>query len=228
MPKVADGPELFESELLPPYLRTSPAILETLPQLYLHGLSGGDFRPALSAILGTKAVLSASSVGRLCARWHGEYLLWHQEPLDSHYAYLYADGVHIRVGRAPDKLALLVVIGVNNDGQKRLLAMLPGQRESYLNWLDVMRNLAERGVSWVGLVIADGLAALWRAVSEVVPNAVHQRDWVHLMRNVQEKLPQDKRFQKQAHKDLTKIYEAQTKAESDYRFRRFKEKCPGL
>ena len=224
MPKVAGGPQLLESQILPPYLRTSPAILETLPELYLHGLSGGDFRPALTALLGEKAVLSASSIARLRARWHEEYLLWHQEPLASHYAYVYADGVYLKVGSAPDKLALLVVIGVDGNGQKRLLAMLPGHRESYVNWLDVMRNLASRGVSWVGLVIADGIAGLWRAVQEVFPTAAHQRDWVHALRNVLEKLPQDKSFQKRALRDLQKIYQAATRAEANYRFRRFAEK----
>ena len=224
MPKVTNGPELFESQVLPPYLRTSPKVLETLPQLYLHGLSGGDFRPALSAMLGEKAVLSNSSIARLCAKWHQEYIQWHQEPLESHYAYLYADGIFLRVGQAPDKLALLVVIGVDSEGRKRLLAMLPGYRESYENWLDVFRNLVERGVKWAGLVIADGIASLWRVVSEVFPHAGRQWDWVHRMKNILEKLPQDKQFHERAHQDLLKIYNARTRQEAYHWMERFAQK----
>ncbi len=67
------------------------------------------------------------------------------------------------------------MIGVDGEGNKRLLAMIPGYRESYENWLDVFRNLAECGVKWIGLILADGILGLWRAAKEVFPEAGHQR-----------------------------------------------------
>jgi len=224
MPRVSDSEEPFESKILPPYLRTTPAVLNTLPQLYLYGLSSGDFREALAVLLGKDAVLSPSSVTRLKEQWFGHYLRFHNQPLDSHYAYVYADGIYLNVGLVRESLALLAIIGVNEQGQKRLLALAPGYRESYENWLDVLRNLKERGVKWFGLLIADGILGLWKAVKEVFPDALHQRDWVHKMRNVLNKLPRDKRLQKRAHQDLLKIYGAETKKESDEHFRQFANK----
>lgn len=224
MPRVADSQEPFESKILPPYLRTTPAVLNTLPQLYLYGLSSGDFREALAVLLGKDAVLSPASVMRLKALWFEQYLQFHNQPLDSHYVYVYADGIYLNVGLVKERLSLLAVIGVNEQGQKRLLALIPGYRESYENWLDVMRNLKVRGVKWIGLVIADGIMGLWRAVAEVFPEALHQRDWVHKMRNVLSKLPRDKRLQQRAHQELLKIYFAATKNESDERFRQFAHK----
>lgn len=224
MPRVSDSPEPFESTILPPYLRTSQKVLDTLPQLYLYGLSGGDFRPALKVLLGEKASLSDSSITRLRHYFYEQYLKFHNQLLDSHYAYIFADGVYLSVGLNYDCLGILVVVGVNKDGKKELLAMLPGYRESYENWLDVFRNLRERGVSWIGLVIADGILGLWRAVQEVFPEAARQRDWMHKIRNVLEKLPRDKRIQARAYNDLMKIYNATTQAEANKGFLNFARK----
>ena len=117
-----------------------------------------------------------------------------------------------------------MVIGVNENGDKRLLAMLPGYRESYENWRDVFRNLGERGVKWIGLVIGDGILGLWRAANEVFPEALNQRDWMHKIRNVLEKLPRDKRLQSRAYDDLLKIYNVQTREEANKGFLRFAKK----
>jgi len=102
MPRVSDSPQPFESVILPPYIRTSQKVLDTLPQLYLYGLSGGDFRPALKALLGEKAVLSDSSVARLRHYFYEQYLSFHSQPLESHYAYVYADGFYLKVGLNSD------------------------------------------------------------------------------------------------------------------------------
>lgn len=224
MPKVSAGPELYESRILPPYLRTAANVIETLPQLYLSGMSGGDFREALGALLGTKAVLSDSSIARLRTHWMEEYQIWTSQPLDSSYAYIYADGVRLRVGTAPNDLTLLVVIGVDGEGHKRLLAMLPGGRENYGNWLDTFRHLADRGVFWIGLVIADGIPSLWKALREVFPQAGQQRDWMHKIRNVLNKLPADKRLRDRAYRDLLRIYNAPNREVANQEFARFARK----
>lgn len=224
MPKVCGGQELFESQILPPYMRTASSLLTAFPELYLGGLSGGDFRPALNALLGSQAPLSDSSIARLRQQWHESHLTWHEQPLETHYAYVYADGIYMKVGRAGEKLALLVLLGVDRQGQKNLLAVLPGYRESYEAWQRVLRNLMQRGVQWIGLFIADGIASFWRAAGEVFPEAKHQRDWVHRMRNVLGLLPQDKRFQVRALNDLQKIYNAGTRQESYQRFADFARK----
>jgi putative transposase len=192
--------------------------------MYLNGMSGADFRETMKALFGERAVLSDSSIARMKAHWYDEYKSWSERQLDSSYAYIYADGVHIKVGTAPNSLALLVVIGVDWEGRKHLLAMLSGGRESYSNWLDTFRHLASRGVVWVGMVIADGIQSLWSAVHEVFPQARHQRDWVHKIANVLDKLPTDKRLQARALKSLQRIYSAPSREDSLREFDQFAKK----
>jgi len=212
MPRVSESAEPFHSQLLPPYQRTSPKVLQALPELYLYGISTGDFEAALECFLGVGAALSPSTILRLKERWVDEYLAWQNEPLASHYAYIWADGIYLKVGLNKEKLAVLVVMGVDTEGRKHLLAMTPGQRESYEQWLEVLRDLRRRGVSWIGLAVADGIPGFWRALLEAFPDTRRQRCWVHMMRNVLDKLPRAQ--QAVAHDDLARVYNAPTRAEA--------------
>jgi len=219
MPRVTKDGGDFRSGLLPPYQRTSPKVLETLPQLYLYGISTGDFEAALECLLGVGAALSPSTVSRLREKWAEEYEAWQKRPLSSHYAYIWADGIYIKVGRNKEKLALLVVMGADVDGRKQLLTLIAGQQESTEQWLEVLRDLKARGVKWIGLAVADGIPGFWSALGKAFPATKRQRCWVHMMRNVLDKLPRSK--QAQARKLLQRIYNAQTRAEAVARIGRF-------
>jgi len=112
--RVVDGErQKFTSEILPPYLRRSKAVSEVLPVLYLRGLSTGDFREGLAALLGENAAgLSPSAITRLTSSWQEEYRAWRTRPLaDRDYVYVWADGVHFNVRLEDERLAALVVIG---------------------------------------------------------------------------------------------------------------------
>ena len=219
LPRVTKNTSDFRSGLLPPYQRTSPKVLETLPQLYLYGISTGDFEAALECLLGVGAALSPSTILRLKEKWSEEYEAWQHQPLASHYAYIWADGIYIKVGRNKEKLALLVVMGADGDGRKRLLALIPGQRESSEQWLEVLRDLRTRGVTWIGLAVADGIPGFWRALGEAFPDTRRQRCWVHMIRNILDKLPRAK--QTPAHEELKRIYSAATRKEAVGRIVRF-------
>jgi len=219
LPRVSEDGGDFQSGLLAPYQRTSPKVLETLPQLYLYGISTGDFEAALECLLGVGAALSPSTVSRLRVKWAEEYEEWRKRPLASHYAYIWADGIYIKVGRNKEKLALLVVMGADVDGRKQVLTLIAGQRESDEQWLEVLRDLKERGVKWIGLAVADGIAGFWSALGQAFPAARRQRCWVHMMRNVLDKLPRSK--QTQARKSLQRIYGAATRTEALARIARF-------
>jgi transposase-like protein len=221
VPRVREDGGDFQSGLLAPYQRTSPKVLETLPELYLYGISTGDFEAALECLLGVGAALSPSTVARLKEKWTAEYQAWRQRPLSTHYAYIWADGIYIKVGRNKEKLALLVVMGADVDGRKHLLTLIAGQRESTDQWLEVLHDLKARGVKWIGLAVADGIASFWSALEQAFPETIRQRCWVHMMRNVLDKLPRAK--QSQAHKSLQRIYSAATKAEAKARIARFAE-----
>ena len=138
----------FSSKILPAYARRSPKVTEVLPILYLHGLSTGDFAPALRDLLGEDASgLSASSIQRLTEAWQAEHAAFRTRELRFHrYAYLFVDGVNVavRLGEDP-KLCLLVVIGVREDGCKELLAVEDGYRESEDSWAAVLRREVPEG-----------------------------------------------------------------------------------
>lgn len=132
----------FSSRILPAYARRSPKVTEVLPVLYLHGLSTGDFGPALRDLLGEDASgLSSSSIARLAEQWQADHAAFKARQLGFHcYAYLFIDGVHVAVRLGEDdRLCLLVVIGVREDGVKELLAVEDGYRESTDSWAAVSR-----------------------------------------------------------------------------------------
>jgi putative transposase len=213
----------FTSRILPAYARRSPKVSEVLPILYLHGLSTGDFQPALRDLLGEDASgLSASSIQRLTEAWQTEHAAFGQRELRFHrYAYLFVDGVNVsvRLGEDP-KVCLLVVIGVREDGRKELLAVQDGYRESEESWSVVLRDLRDRGLNEPRLVSGDGALGAWAALRSVFPAAAEQRCWVHKTANVLDALP--KRLQPRAKTLLHEMAEAPTKADAGKARERFR------
>jgi putative transposase len=214
----------FGSRILPAYARRSPKVNDVLPVLYLRGLSTGDFRPALEQLLGEDAAgLSPSTIGRLCKDWEAEHARFRQRSLRFHrYAYLFVDGVHVSVRLGEDdRLCLLVVIGVREDGTKELLAVEDGYRESTDSWAAVMRDLRDRGRNEPELVIGDGALGIWAALKDVFPGARRQACWVHKIANVLDALP--KRLQPRAKSLLHAIMEAPSRADARQALERFRE-----
>jgi putative transposase len=214
----------FSSRILPAYARRSPKVTDVLPVLYLRGLSTGDFRPALEQLLGEDAAgLSPSTISRLCKDWEAEHERFKQRSLRFHqYAYLFVDGVHVSVRLGEDdRLCLLVVIGVREDGTKELLAVEDGYRESTESWAAVMRDLKQRGLNEPKLVIGDGALGTWAALRDVFPGARRQACWVHKIARVLDALP--KRLQPTAKKQLHEMMEAPTRADARAGLERFRE-----
>ncbi len=213
----------YSSRILPAYARRSPKVNDVLPVLYLRGLSTGDFRPALEQLLGEDAAgLSPSTIGRLCKEWEAEHTRFGQRSLRFHqYAYLFVDGVHVSVRLGEDdRLCLLVVIGVREDGTKELLAVEDGYRESAESWATVMRGLKHRGLNEPKLVIGDGALGTWAALRDVFPGARRQACWVHKIANVLDALP--KRLQPDAKKLLHEMMEAPTGKDAKATLERFR------
>jgi putative transposase len=213
----------FSSRILPAYARRSPKVTEVLPILYLHGLSTGDFQPALRDLLGEDASgLSSSSIQRLTEAWQAEHAAFCKRELRFHrYAYLFVDGVNVAVRLGEDsKLCLLVVIGVREDGCKELLAVEDGYRESEDSWAAVFRDLRDRGLNEPKLVTGDGALGAWAALRSVFPGAREQRCWVHKTANVLDALP--KRLQPRAKALLHEMAEAPTGADARTALERFR------
>lgn len=199
----------FSSRILPAYARRSPKVTEVLPVLYLRGLSTGDFGPALRDLLGEDASgLSSSSIQRLTEAWQSEHAAFRRRELRFHrYAYVFVDGVNVSVRLGEDsKLCVLVVIGVREDGEKELLAVEDGYRESEESWAAVLRDLRDRGLTEPKLMTGDGALGAWAALRNVFPATREQRCWVHKTANVLDALP--KRLQSRAKSLLHEMAEA--------------------
>lgn len=183
----------WTSAILPKYLRKAPSVEALIPLLYLHGVSTGQMTEALEALVGPSAKgLSAATVARLTQCWEAEHREWQERDLSQkRYVYWWVDGIHFRVRLGGDNVCILVIIGALEDGTKELVAVCAGYRESKESWLEVLRELENRGLKIPPkLAVGDGALGFWGALEEKHGGAVaSQRCWVHKTANVLDKMP---------------------------------------
>ncbi len=144
-PRVRASDERFRSQILPPYRRRLAQIDKTLHELWIQGLSTRDFEPSLRALLGEHAPLSPSAISRVNKQFHDEYQTWCRRPLTNEFVYVWADGVYLGTGPADERRVMLVVIGVDLNGDKALLAIEDAFAESEESWAAVFDSLYKRG-----------------------------------------------------------------------------------
>jgi putative transposase len=213
-PRVRNTEEPFVSQVLPLFRRRTQEVGQLLPQLYLHGLSSGDFELAMRGLLGEGAPLSASSIARLRDGWTAEFITWKQRSLkEKQIVYIWVDGIYVKAGLEKEKAALLVVIGALADGSKEVLAVECGQRESEASWSLILRDLKARGMNCPRLVMGDGHLGIWSALTNVYPDASEQRCWNHRMRNVLDCV--GKKRQGEAKELLRKVMYAPSRKEAE-------------
>jgi putative transposase len=216
--------ERFESKLLPPYLRRAKSVDELVPWLYLKGISTGDMSEALQSLLGPGAGgLSATNVVRLKELWTQEHESWSKRSLTGkHYVYFWADGIHFNIRLEEDRQCILVIIGATADGEKELVAVHDGVRESEQSWKEVLLDLKSRGLAEAPqLAIGDGALGFWKALPQVFGRTRAQRCWVHKTANVLNYLPRG--LQSKAKGMLHEIWMAPTKAAANKAFDLFLE-----
>jgi len=211
-------PVSFQSVLVPPYIRKTPSLEAAVPWLYLKGVSSGEMNAALQVLIGPQAKgLSASTVSRLKQVWADEYRHWNDTRLDKdRWVYIWADGVYSGLRAEQAKLCALVIIGVNERGEKHFLAIEDGVRESTQSWREVLLKLKSRGMNPPQLAIGDGAMGFWAALDEIYPKTRQQRCWMHKTMNVLNCLP--KSAQTKAKQALHDIWQAETKADADQSF----------
>ena len=213
-PRVRDLTARFESKVLPLFKRRTQEVGTLLPELYVHGLSTGDFDLALRGLLGEGAPLSASSIQRLKARFELDYEAWKKRDLSGlEVVYWWADGLYVKAGIEDRKSALLTIVGALTNGDKVVLACESGERESTESWLKVLRDLKGRGLTFPRLTVADGHLGIWAAFGEIHPTGSEQRCWNHKITNVLNDLPNT--VQSQAAERLKAMPYAQTQAECE-------------
>jgi len=213
----------FTSQILPPYMRRSPKVAEVLPILYLRGLATGDFRPALEGLLGADAAgLSPTTIARLTAGWEQEYQEFRRRELNGReYVYVWVDGVHFNIRLEDDRLCTLVMIGAKANGEKELLAVEDGYRESAESWKTGLRELKRRGMVAPVVAVGDGALGFWAAARAVWPETREQACWCHKLINVLDKLP--RRLQPRAKRALHEMMYAESRSECESARARFAE-----
>lgn len=180
----------FRSSILPPWCRKSPKVAEVLPLMYLHGMSSGDFAPALEGFFGSTAGLSASVITRLTKQWQADRDVFMRRDLSGvDYVYVWVDGIHFNIRLEEERLCCLVIVGVRVDGTKELVAVSDGYRESADSWADLLRGLRTRGMRAPVVAVGDGALGFWAALRDVWPETKTQRCWVHKTANVLAALP---------------------------------------
>jgi putative transposase len=226
VPKIRsrDGtPVVFRSALVPPYVRKSRSLEAALPWLYLKGVSSGEMSEALGALVGPEASgLSASCVSRLKTNWGKEYDQWCKRRLDKdQWVYIWADGIYSGLRATDNKLCVLVIIGVNERGEKHFLAIDDGVRESKQSWKQVLLGLKNRGMNAPKLAVGDGAMGFWAALDEEFGQTRQQRCWMHKMVNVMNCMP--KSMQPKVKSALHEIWQAPTKDEANKAFDLFED-----
>jgi len=234
VPKIRsrDGePETFNSALVPPFIRRTKSIEAAIPWLYLRGISSGNMSDALEVLVGKNAHgFSASSVSRLKQEWSEEYKQWQQKDLSKDdWIYIWADGIYSGLRSEDEKLCVLVVIGVDDRGDKHFLAIEDGVRESTQSWKELLLSLKNRGLTKPPkLAVGDGAMGFWAALDKVYPDTRQQRCWVHKTRNVLNYLP--KSAQAKAKDKLHEIWKSESKENAEKAFNHwismYEEKYP--
>jgi len=215
----------FTSSILPKWARRSPSLDALLPVLYLRGISTGDFREALGALLGPDALnLSPGVITRLTAGWKAQYDTWQRRDLSARrYVYIWADGVYLQARMEDNAECMLVIIGATPEGKKELLGFQVGIRESAQSWRELLVDIKSRGLSTAPeIAVGDGAMGFWNALDEIFPSTKHQRCWVHKVKNVLNHFP--KPMAAAVKSDLNDIQHAETRAEALVAIDLFKEK----
>jgi len=191
-PRIRNADELgFESQVLGKGVARTHALEALIILGFLRGLSVRDVEALLEETFGEQ-VVGKSTVARICQDTRERYRAWCERRLDRHdLVYCYLDAIYLKL-RPDDEPAegVLVAWGLTLEGQKVLLGLQLGSRESYESWLDFGRDLKARGMRAPALIVADGAPGIWKATRELWPGAIEQRCTVHALRNITSKLPE--------------------------------------
>jgi putative transposase len=194
----------FQSHVVPAYERTDPRLKADMAVLHLAGLSSRTLAMISRRLLGVE--VSKDTISSSLDLIAGEAEKWLTRPLEKRYWALYVDGTNFKIQRrgSTEREPSLVVLGVDENNFRSILAIEPGTKDNAESWRAVFSELQRRGLEskFVRLGIMDGLPGLEKVFKEEFPQALTQRCWAHSMRNAVAKAPARLRdgFKLQAHK----------------------------
>jgi putative transposase len=203
------------------FQRRASEVAMLIREAFLRGISTRQVGRVVATITGE--VVSAQTVSKLTRSLDEAVQRFHAMPLADEWAYLFLDGVSLKVRRPSGRkcVHMLVAYGVRRDGSRQLLAFLRSQGESQGEWEGLLQDLYRRGLEGknLQLIVTDGCPGLAAAIPTVYPRALHQRCWVHKMRNILEKVR--KSDYDQVKLDAQTIYQSVSRKEAQQACRRF-------
>jgi putative transposase len=180
----------FSTQVFERYQRSEKALVLALAEMYVQGVSTRKVKAITEELCGHS--FSASVVSASTRKLDEQLAQFAQRSLESEeYPYLVLDARYERVreGGVIRSRAVLVAIGINWDGRRCVLGVEMANRESASSWRDFLVRLKERGLRGVEFVVSDDHAGLRQAISQILPEAVWQRCYVHFLRNALDHLP---------------------------------------
>lgn len=182
----------FETQIIERYRRRESSVEEALVEMYLAGVSVRRVEDITESLWGAR--VSPSTVSELNQKIYEKIEAWRNRPIEGQFAYVYLDGIWLKRswGGEVKNVAVLVAVGVDEDGYRQILGVCDGAKEDLESWRNFLRHLKERGLTGVRLVISDKCLGLVQAVAEFYPEAGWQRCVVHFYRNVFTAVPKGK------------------------------------
>lgn len=209
MPKLRQ--QTFETAIIERYKRRETSIEEALMEMYLAGVSVRRVEDITEELWGTR--VSSGTVSNLNKKVYKHIETWRSRPIEGDYPYVYLDGIVLKRSWAGEikNVSVLVAIGVDQDGFRRILGVQEGHKEDKSGWSGFLEHLKARGLKGVRLIISDACMGLIESVADYYPDADWQRCTVHFYRNVFSHVPRNKMREVAA---MLKAIHAQEKRES--------------
>jgi len=202
VPRTREGQ--FRTQLFDRYQRRQAEVDTAITEMFVRGVSTAQVGQVLEALNGLTP--SASTVSRVFHQLEPAFQAWKTRPLPTWVLYMHLDAIELTIKYAGEgvKMAVLAAIGVLPDGRRELLGLTTGEHENGPAWTNLCRDLLERGLQQVGLVISDQHASIWAACETIWPAARHQACATHKIVNVLGHVPKGKRAA--VHADLKAIF----------------------
>ena len=212
----------FLPEGLEKFQRRAEEVLMLIREAFLRGISTRQVGRVVATV--TEEVVSAQTVSKISRSLDRLVKAFHEAPLKDEWAYLFLDGVSLRVRRpvGRQRVQMLVAYGVRADGSRQLLGFVRSRGESQAAWEGLLGSLQRRGLAGqnLRLIVTDGCEGLAAAIAVIYPQAEHQRCWVHKMRNILERVR--RRDYEEVKCDAQAIYRAENRKQAQAAFREFR------
>lgn len=212
----------FHTQLFEHYQRRMPEVDGLIRDMFVGGVSQQQVGSVVEQLTGTAP--SPSTVSRVFHSLEHEFAAWQKRPLPKRYVYAFADGTYFSViyDGEGQKMPVLALIGIREDGQREVIAFTTGERENQGAWENLLSDIKDRGVETVDLWITDGHQAMLNAIARKFPTSKRQRCVRHKMENILSHVPEKRR--EAVREELRAIFYQKTRQQADQLAAAFKEK----